>query len=181
MRDDLHKGIKLPPWWKKAVGFCLRKADQGTRAISAVTEAIEIDIQQQVTQDGLNSIIRECEAPRLPFENNEHCQITTHYSETERRIRLLSLNRVEAEHMTPHEAVSSSLSDVIRECRISRMSQAETQLIQKAPRHSKEIIRRLRSNSSVDISEITTHLLNGNRPGSVNNAHRMLDPDEDLQ
>ena len=106
----------------------------------------------------------------LLFGNNEDCQITTRYSATEQRIRLLSINRVEAEHKSPHEALSSSLSDVIRECCDSRISQAETQLIEKDPRNSKEIIRRLRNNSIVDISEITTRLLNGNRPGSVNNA-----------
>ncbi len=186
MRDDLHKGTSLPRPWKKAVGTCLRPADQGPRSRRAVSEALEGDLRRNVTKRGLDLIRQECEAPSLPFGGQPGARFesgaTDNLTATERRLRDLAKSRIaRGECATGDDAIRSSLIDLSNEQLRARQYQAESQLLRNDPAESSAAVAALRKNFHADTTDVVDRILEADRGRRRDKSNGKLDPDDDLR
>lgn len=186
MRDDLHKGMPLPRPWKKAVGACLRAADEGLRSRGLVADALENDLRQSVTVRGLELIARECDAPTLPLdqssENKDGSLSGSELSVTELRLRAIARGRIDrGENSRGADAVKASLHDLAAERMKARRNQAEGHFLEEHPRDARKAIVLLRKNFQADLPRVVDRLFERNSEKMVSESKRKLDPDEDLR
>jgi hypothetical protein len=177
MRDDLFKGSELPKGWKTAAEACLRQADQGVRSTSAIEHALSREIAREISPSDIKLMKNACEAQRLPLGGHSNMDI----SPAANRALMMAQHQLSKDaELTGERAVRYGLAAVARETLSSRLSQAESHIVETAPvPQLTHILSELRGNFTADINAVADRLANG-KTNSGPAPHQFVDPDEDL-
>jgi hypothetical protein len=186
LRDGIYKNLPLGRGWKSLLKSCEREKERGETSRSKAARAIASEIGVELSPQFLQALVsraRRTESLLPGFEGIDRgvtCRDLGGTNSPFENDVLASAKRMEARGVRGRAIVDGALKESIETLKQRRVRQIEQHCLSNAGTKSKSVIDAARAAvSAVDVSTVTNHLMQGERP-KVPRANREINLDEDL-
>jgi hypothetical protein len=186
VRDGIYKNLPLGRGWKSLLKSCEREKERGETSRSKAARAIASEIGVELSPQFLQALLsraRRTESLLPGFEGIDRgvtCRDLGGTNSPFENDVLASAKRMEARGVRGRAIVDGALKESIENLKQRRVRQIEQHCLSNAGTKSKPVIDAARAAvSAVDVSTVTNHLMQGERP-KVPRANREVNLDEDL-
>lgn len=178
MRDDIHRGLPLPPAWKRVVKACSRDAEAKIRSLSFMVAA-EQELARirpaflASVQDGLTESMDSL-FPGSTFKSRIHARNVVE-ADVERECAALVQDRT-----SPNLILQRAMVGAILRRQEAVVREVRAKLAIRSPADCREVLSRLqRTAESSDLTQVVSRQLAGS--SGDHEKELALDLDEDLR
>ena len=185
-RDGLYKGLKMNRSWKKAFKYAERESDRGTPLENALADALLKDSKKELTDGCINALLRLGDAsmymlPGFSAHELPEAKNVVSFSQSSPMANSVvdHINILSRQGRRGPELINDALKSALQNQIIRRYSQMEEHChMERAP---KNVLAALSSSFlRVNLSEISTCILEGDSNYKNSNSSRAIDLNEDL-